>query len=453
MLISLPVERYSRCYPRYEEQYSDVGGEPLYMLMPSMQASQSQMFQTVAHSNLWTAIAESESVKVNWEMTVATTDAVTLQERIRFPETFNAGFKVSPKQRSLGFRYLKNQEFQCRLCYDSMYRFGILNPIWTTPFQFDNGMEWASSEPKQLEAQEHRVPENEPTVPIAPIVLSDTDSNETTLSSQDESIDYAAALTGITEPALLSADLPNERQIQCIQERSRRVILRVDPSKAERLRDSVQRYSSQKSDNPNDFSFLLAASIRIPNAIHSSRTGASSGIGEACAFEMAALGCNLVYDLIMTNSVVDSVCKTVQIHQVDIRDKEAIRAALKECSDIDILVNNAGLALGIESFVNTDEAALEVVVDTNIKGLMYVTREVLPKMLASESVCTVINIGSIAGKQAYPNGSIYCATKHAVHALSQSLRMELISTKVRVAEINPGTNRSCILMTARTCGN
>jgi hypothetical protein len=138
-----------------------------------------------------------------------------------------------------------------------MYRFGILNPIWTTPFQFDNGMEWTSAEPKQLEAQEHRVPEKEPLVPI---VLSDTDSDETTLSSQSEIIDYAAALTGITEPILLSADRPNERQIQCIQERSRRVILRVDPSEVERLRDSVQRYSSQTSDSPNDFSFLLAAS-------------------------------------------------------------------------------------------------------------------------------------------------------------------------------------------------
>jgi hypothetical protein len=110
MLISLPIERYSRCYPRYEEQYSDVGGEPLYMLMPSMQASQSPMsqtpisqmpqtpisqapllrapiFQTVAHSNLWTAIAASESVKINWEMTVATTDAISIQVTASVPGT------------------------------------------------------------------------------------------------------------------------------------------------------------------------------------------------------------------------------------------------------------------------------------------------------------------------------------------------------------------------------
>jgi 3-hydroxy acid dehydrogenase/malonic semialdehyde reductase len=142
----------------------------------------------------------------------------------------------------------------------------------------------------------------------------------------------------------------------------------------------------------------------------------------------------------LKNSLANAHGVRVDIYQVDVRDKHQIQSKVEEYPIIDIVINNAGLAMGMDSVVNTKDEALEVMLDTNVKGLMYVTRAVLPKMLERGEVCTIINIGSIAGKQAYPNGSVYCASKHAVHAFSQSLRMELTSTKIRVCEINPGTD-------------
>ena len=103
-----------------------------------------------------------------------------------------------------------------------------------------------------------------------------------------------------------------------------------------------------------------------------------------------------------------------------------------------MVINNAGLALGRDPVEETSDDYIDRMIDTNVKGLLYMTREMLPLLRKSEKNPCIINIGSVAGRQAYPLGSIYCASKHAVHAISQSLRMELINTHIRVAEILPG---------------
>jgi NADP-dependent 3-hydroxy acid dehydrogenase YdfG len=132
----------------------------------------------------------------------------------------------------------------------------------------------------------------------------------------------------------------------------------------------------------------------------------------------------------------------IHIAELDVCDKDAIAQLVAdlptEFRDIDILINNAGLALDLEPLIANSDDAIDVVLDTNVKGLVHVTRAILPGMISRGRTADILNIGSVAGKQAYPNGAVYCASKHAVHALSQSLRMELVDTKIRVAEVSPG---------------
>ena len=151
-------------------------------------------------------------------------------------------------------------------------------------------------------------------------------------------------------------------------------------------------------------------------------TGATSGIGEACARKFAE-GVN------------------VKVLVFDVRDRNSAREAIESLSpdwnNIDVLINNAGLALGLEKEHEGDTDDWDTMIDTNIKGLLTMTRLVVPLMVA-RGVGHVINIGSVAGDAAYAGGNVYCATKAAVKVLSDGLRIDLADTAVRVTTIKPG---------------
>ena len=177
-------------------------------------------------------------------------------------------------------------------------------------------------------------------------------------------------------------------------------------------------------------------------------TGAGSGIGKSTAEKFAAAGCRLIL-CARNEKKINDLSKSLQalfhvpVHAfaLDVRDKKAVDAAVKclpeAFSEIDILVNNAGLALGLEKVQDNLVSDWEEMVATNVMGLMYVTRAVLPIMLRRQQG-HIINIGSIAGIHAYPNGAVYCATKAAVKTLSDGLRQDLVETPIRVTNIQPG---------------
>jgi NADP-dependent 3-hydroxy acid dehydrogenase YdfG len=176
-------------------------------------------------------------------------------------------------------------------------------------------------------------------------------------------------------------------------------------------------------------------------------TGATSGIGEACARRFAMGG----YALILTGrnaSKLSSLAKELVSEGIevktlvfDVRDREASKTAMvsleEEWKDIDVLINNAGLARGLEPEYEGDFEDWDQMIDTNIKGLLTMTRLVVPGMVARNRG-HVINIGSVAGDAAYAGGNVYCATKAAVKTISDGLRIDLVNTKVRVTTIKPG---------------
>lgn len=176
-------------------------------------------------------------------------------------------------------------------------------------------------------------------------------------------------------------------------------------------------------------------------------TGATAGIGEATSYELAKLG----FNLILTGRRKERLEKlkleleskygiTVSIRALDIRIKsEVLHFGRNEIGNrtIDVLVNNAGLASGLSPLHEGDVDDWEKMIDTNVKGLLYITREIAPRMVAARSG-HIINIGSIAGIEVYPNGNVYCATKHAVHAISEGLRKELFDKGIKVTNIAPG---------------
>jgi len=120
-----------------------------------------------------------------------------------------------------------------------------------------------------------------------------------------------------------------------------------------------------------------------------------------------------------------------------VRSEEEVRRALEPLERVDLLVNNAGLAAGLEHIDQGDTADWDAMIDTNVKGLLYVTRVITPKMVAAHRG-HIFNIGSIAGTEPYENGAVYCASKHAVHAISQSMRADLLADGIKVTEIRPG---------------
>ena len=177
-------------------------------------------------------------------------------------------------------------------------------------------------------------------------------------------------------------------------------------------------------------------------------TGATSGIGEATAKAFAAEGANVILtgrrkDRLQNLS--DFILKKFNVKtltiQLDVRNKNEVEESIKSLPDdwknIDILVNNAGLGRGLNPLFEDDINGWEEMIDTNIKGLLYVTRFVVPGMVERKSG-HVINIGSIAGHEAYKGGGVYCATKHAVTAITRSLRLDLLGKGVRVSTVDPG---------------
>jgi len=177
-------------------------------------------------------------------------------------------------------------------------------------------------------------------------------------------------------------------------------------------------------------------------------TGASSGIGEACAYAFAQAGARLILAA-RRGDRLEALAQDLraefdtQIHLItlDVRDRAAVEAAIaaipEEWSAIEILVNNAGLSRGLEKLYQAEIQDWEEMIDTNVKGLLYVTRAVVPGMVARDRG-HVINIGSIAGRAAYPGGHVYCGSKAAVRAISEGLKQDLLGTAVRVSLIEPG---------------
>jgi 3-hydroxy acid dehydrogenase/malonic semialdehyde reductase len=177
-------------------------------------------------------------------------------------------------------------------------------------------------------------------------------------------------------------------------------------------------------------------------------TGASSGIGQACARFFAAQGARLILSARRVERLEELAQELTHQHNkdhyilpLDIRNKAMVKKQLEtlpgELKAIDILINNAGLALDSLPLHQGIEDHWDTMIDTNIKGLLYVSREVIPGML-DRGRGHVVNIGSIAGHECYPNGNIYSATKHAVHAISKSMRLDLLGSTIRVTEIAPG---------------
>ncbi len=170
-------------------------------------------------------------------------------------------------------------------------------------------------------------------------------------------------------------------------------------------------------------------------------TGATSGIGRATAIRLATEG----YDIIATGrrserlehikAEIEQRGRKCTVLCFDVRSEEEVKRFLSPLEDIDILVNNAGLAAGLEHIDEGDTRDWDAMIDTNVKGLLYVTRTILPKMHEGGHV---FNLGSIAGTEAYENGAVYCASKHAVHAISQSMRADLLKRGIKVTEIRPG---------------
>ena len=177
-------------------------------------------------------------------------------------------------------------------------------------------------------------------------------------------------------------------------------------------------------------------------------TGASTGIGAATAMEFARQGAKLLLcarrlDLLqaMESELRDAGARDIFSFELDVRSRETVQSTLAHLHEVwqavDILVNNAGLSRGLTKFYQDDIENWEEMIDTNVKGLLYVTRSIVPGMV-ERNHGHVINLGSIAGHAAYPNGSVYCATKAAERFLSDGLRIDLNGTAVRVTSIDPG---------------
>lgn len=177
-------------------------------------------------------------------------------------------------------------------------------------------------------------------------------------------------------------------------------------------------------------------------------TGASSGIGLACAYAFARQDARLIIaarrkeriDALAQelNRVHDTEVHTIQL---DVRNQPAVEKAVRDLpanwKDIDILVNNAGLSRGLDKLHEGKLEDWEEMIDTNIKGLLYVSRAVIPGMV-TRGRGTIVNIGSIAGHEVYQGGNVYCATKFAVDALTRGLRHDLVDTPIRVCTVDPG---------------
>ena len=177
-------------------------------------------------------------------------------------------------------------------------------------------------------------------------------------------------------------------------------------------------------------------------------TGASAGIGEACAHAFADQGCRLILSARRLPKLQTLAARLRTEHgtecltlELDVREREKVNETIAhlapEWADIDILINNAGLSRGLDKVQEALHTDWEDMIDTNVKGLLWVSRAVMPGLVARDRG-HVINIGSIAGRQVYPGGNVYCATKYAVRAITQGMRIDLLGTRVRCSSVDPG---------------
>ncbi|MDO5969350.1 SDR family NAD(P)-dependent oxidoreductase [Flavivirga aquimarina] len=175
-------------------------------------------------------------------------------------------------------------------------------------------------------------------------------------------------------------------------------------------------------------------------------TGATSGIGEATAYEFAKHGINLILcgrRLDRLNTIQKALERLTDVHilNFDVRDKEKTLQAIESLPDafknIDILINNAGNAHGLDPINEGSIDDWDAMMDINVKGLLYVSKAVIPQMTVRESG-HIINIGSSAGKEVYPKGNVYCGSKHAVLAITEGMRIDLNPFGIKVGAINPG---------------
>jgi NADP-dependent 3-hydroxy acid dehydrogenase YdfG len=177
-------------------------------------------------------------------------------------------------------------------------------------------------------------------------------------------------------------------------------------------------------------------------------TGASSGIGFACAHAFAREGAQLILTA-RRKQRLDDLEKELKVKhktevcaiQFDVRNLAAVERAIKNLperwQEIEVLVNNAGLSRGLDKLHEGKIEDWEEMIDTNVKGLLYVSRAVIPGMVA-RGRGTIINLGSIAGHEVYQGGNVYCASKHAVDAITRGLRLDLVDTPIRVCTVDPG---------------
>lgn len=177
-------------------------------------------------------------------------------------------------------------------------------------------------------------------------------------------------------------------------------------------------------------------------------TGASSGIGAACARAFAPLGVKLLLAArrlprlqSLAAQLEDEFGAQTHVMQLDVRDRTQVESCVQtlfpDWSQVDILVNNAGLSRGLDKLHEGSIQDWEEMIDTNIKGLLYMTRAIVPGMVQRQQG-HVINIGSIAGHQTYPKGNVYCGSKAAVRAISEGLKQDLLGTPIRVSSVDPG---------------
>jgi 3-hydroxy acid dehydrogenase/malonic semialdehyde reductase len=177
-------------------------------------------------------------------------------------------------------------------------------------------------------------------------------------------------------------------------------------------------------------------------------TGASSGFGEACAYKFSENNYNLIITGRRTEklNVLKSLLEQkfgneVYVLSFDVSKRtdvdKAFRSLPGSWKKIDVLLNNAGLAMGRDNFEDASLDDWDTMIDTNLKGLLYVSKAVIPYMISKKSG-QIINMGSTAAKQVYQKGNVYCATKHAVQAISEAMRIDLLAHKIKVTVINPG---------------
>lgn len=177
-------------------------------------------------------------------------------------------------------------------------------------------------------------------------------------------------------------------------------------------------------------------------------SGASSGFGEATAYKLAGIGMNLIicarrYEKI--KKIADDIKKKFKVKvlslKLDVRKQKDVVNAIKNLPDdwkkIEVLINNAGLSRGLNKIQDGVLLDWEEMIDTNVKGLLYVTKEIIPLMLGNKSG-HIVNVGSIAGHEVYAAGNVYCATKHAVDALTKGMRIDLNGTPIKVSTVDPG---------------